>query len=625
MKIINHINNKYQELNKENNIKTGSILNFTLKEKLSKDTAIINIDGKDIKAKFNKGLTGVDDSKGRIQIKSINSDVVSVDYVEAGKIENNTDVLNKLQGIEEKELELVMKELKDEGIKLSNKDMDHIIEFIKNDNSSLSKKIDIINRLVKKDIDITFKNIISLKEALFGDGIDLSMKNVIESLNLQSDTTILQNEENSIRLEPSDDTKDVLSERILERLNNENKSLYNSVVSSDLEIKEENDLDLSAYPDDILAMETSSQKKILMIIVSEKMNSINENFKDLKSTVIRNLDKVIFDNTLNKEDIKQSLENSLDYLNRKILKSDITLYTDMLTEKKLIKISSKIDLAKNLISKNNIVDGKELINEIKEDLNKIEFKASEEKMIYGISDEINRNINGEKSNSNSLLDFLKNPPSGSRQAYDYIKGLGLNYENDILNDELFNLNNKNLEKNLKGNLLKIMTQGNKDMKDISSVVKVLDNLNGQQLLNKVERNNSVQTMFFDIPINLVGKIENMKLFINSNKETEKLDWKNSSLYFLIETTKLGETGILINARNKNLEITIKNDDDIIKKKIASLEDKFIDKLKDIGYNVNGIKYDEFSKEENKTNILDRSIKSNNDEFNFHRKGLDIRI
>ncbi|MBS4535436.1 hypothetical protein GOQ29_07360 [Clostridium sp. D2Q-14] len=627
MKIINNISSKYQKLNRNNDLEVGSTLDFTFKEKLSKDTAIINVNGKDIKAKFNKSLDGIDDSKGKIYITNIDSDGISVDYVENSKVNNDIEALNKLEGIEGKELKKIIKTLRDKGVKLSDKEINQIRKFIEKDNSPLEEKIDILNRLVDKSIDITLKNIISIKETLFGDGIDVNLNDILEIFNLQIDLTILNGEEDSIDLKLDEKVVNDLSDKILENFNKnkDEKNIDNNSLLSRLEDKENDNLDLSSYPENILSTEFNGQKKVLMTIVTEKMNLINENFKDLKNTLVKNMDRVIFDNTINKEDIKESLENSLDYLNRKILKSDITLYTDMLTEKKLIKISSKIDMAKNLVSKNNIKEGKILINEIKEELNKIEFKASEEKIVYGLSKEISKDINGSKDNINSSFDIFKNPPSGARQVYDYMKNLGLNYEKDILNDELFNLNNINLEENLKGNLLKIMSQENRSIKDISSIMKVLDNLNGQQLLNKLENNNSVQTMFFDIPVNLVGKIENMKLIVNSNKENEKIDWKNSSLYFLIETDKLGETGILINSQNRNLDITIRNDNNKIKNKIAFLEDELVDKLKDIGYNVNRIRYDKFSKEKIDTSILDKPLENTSDEFNSHRKGLDIRI
>ncbi|MBS4540109.1 hypothetical protein GOQ27_16645 [Clostridium sp. D2Q-11] len=628
MNIMNLLNNKYQKLNTDTKLKTGSIVSFTLKEKLSKDTAIININGKDIKATFNKGLEGVNDNRGKIQITNINSDSISVDFVEVNKVENNTEVLDNLEGIDKKELEVIIKNLKNKGINLTKKDIEHIKEFIRKDSLPLKEKIDIINRLINKDIDITFKNIIAIKEALYGEGIDVSLNNIIEELSIPIDTSITEvEEENIIDLKSVKEVSDDISNHIIEKIveDNDENFLDNNILTKDLEVNIDNSIGMNSIPKNITNMETNRQNKIIMTVVTEKMNLITENFKELKQTLVRNMDTVLFDNTIAKEEVKQNLENSLDLLNRKLLKSDITLYTDMMTEKKLIKISSKIDMAKILVLQNNINDAKTLIGEIKKDLNGLEFKASEEKVVYGITNEINKNFSDEKNIISSLYDFIKSPPTGSREAYDYIKGLGLNYENDILNEELFNLKNNNLEDNLKGNLLKIINQNNKSIKDISSIVKVLDNLNGQQLLNKSENSNPVQTMFFDIPINLVGKIENIKLLINSNKENEKLDWKNSSLYFLIETNKLGETGILINSKNRNLEITIRNDDNKIKDKITLIEDGFIEKLKDIGYNVGRIRYEKLSKvqkEEDKSSMLPTSIQ---DEYNSSRKGLDIRI
>lgn len=623
MKIINNIFSKYQGLNKNNNIEIGNVLNFKIKEKLSDNSAIITINGKDIKARFNNGLAGVDDSKGKIQITNINSDNISVDFVEGNKVENDTEALEKLDGTDKEELQIIVKTLREKGIILTKKDIREISEFINKDNSLMEEKIDIITRLIKKDIDITFKNLISVKEALYGEGIDVNLNNLLHGLNNLIDTNMVDIDEHIIDLELNIETNQNVSNKIYERLNKEN-TLNEKDLNMDTEVKERDTSHLDMVLKDFLTMDASGQKKLIMTAVTEKMKVINDNFKELKNNLVRNMDSIIYDNTMGKEDIKESLESSIDLLNRKLLKSDITLYTDMLTEKKLIKISSKIDRAKNLVSQNNIDEVKTLIEEIKVDLNKLEFKASEEKIVYGISQDINETISGDK-NINSIFDFLKNPPSGSREVYDYIKELGLNYENDILKEELFNLNNNDLENNLKSNLLKIITQENKGIKDISSIIKVLDSLNGQQLLNKVESNNPVQTMFFDIPINLVGKVENIKLFINSNKENEKLDWQNSSLYFLIETDKLGETGILINSKNKNLDITIRNDNRYIKDKLSPIEDRFIERIEEIGYNVGKIKYDKLSKDEIEINKVNNKPTVMENDINSSRKGLDIRI
>ena len=61
-----------------------------------------------------------------------------------------------------------------------------------------------------------------------------------------------------------------------------------------------------------------------------------------------------------------------------------------------------------------------------------------------------------------------------------------------------------------------------------------------------------KAMFFNLPFLLGGKPENLKVYINSKNEGEQVQWENCSLYFLLDTKKLGDVGILLNSTDRNL-------------------------------------------------------------------------
>ena len=100
----------------------------------------------------------------------------------------------------------------------------------------------------------------------------------------------------------------------------------------------------------------------------------------------------------------------------------------------------------------------------------------------------------------------------------------------------------------------------------------------------------MQSMFFNLPLMLGGKPENLQVFINSKNEGQQVEWENCNLYFLLETKKLGDVGILLNSTDRNLSITIKNDLPGFKEKIEPLASLTKEKLQEVGYNVSSINF-----------------------------------
>ena len=118
----------------------------------------------------------------------------------------------------------------------------------------------------------------------------------------------------------------------------------------------------------------------------------------------------------------------------------------------------------------------------------------------------------------------------------------------------------------------------------------LTNLTGQQLLSKSDGNGTLQSMFFNLPLLLGGKPEDLQVFINSKNEGQQVEWENCNIYFLLETKKLGDVGILLNSTDRNLSITIKNDLPGFKEKIEPLASLTKEKLQEVGYSVSSINF-----------------------------------
>ena len=350
-----------------------------------------------------------------------------------------------------------------------------------------------------------------------------------------------------------------------------------------------------------------ASKDILVTKVTQKLAQATHDFRELKREISRNLDgveRVI--NTFKKNaypHAKQMLETTISKLDNAILKSEMMLFTDMKTEKQLMQASGQLAEAKKLLAKGDHAEASKIVHNVKNLVDKLIFKPSEQKIMHYVNKE--SMMMEQKSPSQQMLSQFseaahsatRGEPS-ARQMYDMVRSLGLNHESEVANNLVFHKNDQTgreqqqQEQNLKAALMKlIQSEGQEARTPISQQAEqALNNLTGQQLLSKSDASGSLQSMFFNLPHLLGGKPENLQVFINSKNEGQQVEWENCNLYFLLETKKLGDVGILLNSVDRNLSITIKNDLPGFKDKMEPIVEMTKGKLQEVGYNVTSINF-----------------------------------
>ena len=206
--------------------------------------------------------------------------------------------------------------------------------------------------------------------------------------------------------------------------------------------------------------------------------------------------------------------------------------------------------------------------------------------------------------------------------YEALRLLGMDHEGESARFlALQDLSNDNISTNLKASLLRMME--NNPGQNNEALSQLAHKITGQQLLSNSDKG-QFQTMFLNIPLLIDGRIQDAKLYINSRKEKEKLDFENCSIYFLIETKKLGETGILLTSTGRNIAINIKNNKENLEKNIKSLLDNFRENLIDLGYEIGNISFSKFEDRENIGEKM-KSKQAMNNKRNLPRKGFDIKV
>ncbi|RID84794.1 hypothetical protein D1953_13110 [Peribacillus asahii] len=334
-------------------------------------------------------------------------------------------------------------------------------------------------------------------------------------------------------------------------------------------------------------------QNVMVTEITKKLSQMAIDFKTLKREITRNLDNISRmlenRNILPQANVKQILESTIHKLDNAILKGDYLLYTDMSTEKKMLAVSSQLAEAKKLLAKGEISEANKIVKEVKANIENIVFKPSDVKVKHFVSDKLGlENFSSARQMASTVEQavqpFTNNEPS-ARQMYDTIRRLGLTHENDagfsLVSKDGTSADPQQTE-NLKSALMKMMK--NEEMKPqlMQQVEQTVNNITGQQLLNKQD-SSGMQNLFFQLPYMMEKQVENIKIYVNSRKDGEKVDWENCSIYFVLETKRLGDIGVLLSSSEKNVSLTFRSNKEQLSEKLADFTEVTQERFREIGY------------------------------------------
>lgn len=382
------------------------------------------------------------------------------------------------------------------------------------------------------------------------------------------------------------------------------------------------------------AFEESPTIKLYVVeSVTIKMQDVAEEFKVAQKDMLQTMEKAISEEKpLTTEQVKDVLNSVINKLDDVLLKSDVPLYTSMSMEKNLLKMSSDLQTARQHLAKGNIADAKNIIKTVHGKLEEAVFKPSERK-VQGFA--LKQSEAFLQNKEMIQLQTYRQEGVSARNVLELFRNLGLNHEYEV-SEKLSQL--KTLEKemkldtNLKEVLHKLDQDEKQENKTVETIEKSLNNLNGQQLLNKQGQKNNQQTLFFNIPMVNDQEVKNMKLYVNSRDANNRLDWENCSLYFVIDLKQYGPTGIKVDIKDRGVFITVKNDDEDLKDVIEPLLENLGDMFEDVGLkekDVNFVPLDnhkKFGRDMLKDKpVIEEVAKSMNTTYTDPKKGFDFKI
>ncbi|QKS70992.1 hypothetical protein FLK61_30195 [Paenalkalicoccus suaedae] len=339
---------------------------------------------------------------------------------------------------------------------------------------------------------------------------------------------------------------------------------------------------------DVLSPLSLQSKQLLITEVTERLALATDQFKAFQRDVVNQLQRVEQLVAQFKQQAlpqaKPMLENVIKQLDRAITKSDWLLHANMKQERQLLGASAKLNEAHKLLSRGNMAEATAIVKEVKRTLQEIRFQPTKERVQHVVQNmETKANVHRPSQQLDYVARTLTYNDHSPRQVLDGIRGLGLNRESELA-QQLVNGKpiTESQQRDLKSLLMKL--GGDEEGK----AQQTMQNLTGQQLLSKQETTPSQQMHVFHLPMQLKGELEDLQVFVNSRNNGEEVDWENCQLYFHIETKGLGPLGIALHVADRNLQVTLKNDTEGFGAKVEPLTEKYLEQLKEVGYNVSGV-------------------------------------
>jgi hypothetical protein len=565
----------------------------TIKEKLSDNEAIITVKGQDVHVRFQGEIPNED--QFAVQIIGIKDHVLQVQAVP--KTAETNDAATRLLPVSE--LEKAEQILLAQGIRLSKEEKAILRRFFEKAKGTLNEKLETIQALANKKLEVTELHLQSIHEALHGEPFGEILTQLADHLDLLPH---LQSSEENNRESVNNETKIFNSQTETDLIEDQRISQKDRIFAG-TEATNGQQTELPYWNEEWFQTIPVQSKDMIVKTITEKLSQAALDFKKLQIEMNKKLENAAFllnsGQTLARQQAKQFVEAVINTLDRAILQGEFMLFTDMKTEKQMLQASAKLAEAKQLLTEGKPSDALTIVNEVKNLLGGLRFQPADVKIKHFISAfHFNEQEVMPKQQLLSQLARTLKLPLGeevsARSMFEQFRQLGFQHEKDVSRALL--LKQPAMEpQNIKALLMKL-SQGELGM-IAQQAEHALMNMTGQQLLSKFDANHHMQTMFYQLPVLLHDQIETVHIYLNSRNDEGKLDWQNCSLYFLLDTEKYGKIGILLQALERNLTITIKTDNAKLAEALKSLTEMAKENLEAIGYNVKGIAFAKMNEQE----------------------------
>ena len=380
-------------------------------------------------------------------------------------------------------------------------------------------------------------------------------------------------------------------------------------------------------------METMSLKTYLVETTTEATMRAKTTFETFRAETANLLKAAVAPQ--NEAAMAGNLSKVIEKLNQIILKSDVTLFTDMFTEKKLLVMASDLDKAQELTRQGDLTKAQNIVKSAIGLLEQIKFNPSQRRVQVFAQTKIEQ-----------LTDALEKPEKttvrldahikhqleqtrdvqGSKMARDILETmrfLGLNHEMEVAesleNNDFENTKDWN-QSSVKEILLKLMKEEVKD-RPIESAGQNLMNLSGQQMMND-SGSREQPFYFFNLPIMDGEELGNMKVYMKGASKSQQMDWKNAELYFGVTLKTSGPLGIKVKIQQQKVDLQVLSDD---ASGIKESLERVMEELESFGFSKGDVSFSSYSKDMGLVIKPQLETSKSAQTFTNDGKGFDFKI
>lgn len=386
--------------------------------------------------------------------------------------------------------------------------------------------------------------------------------------------------------------------------------------------------------DTALSSATSKTQMFLETTITPKLAAVKNRFDAFKTQTAQALNEIIeHEQPLAPQQKADMLAKLIDKVDNAIMKSEIGMYVDIKSERDLLRQSSKLSNARAAVLSGDLDKAESMVKTVLDNIEKMTFNPTLQKAVavgnpLNVTPEDLRYKDIVKWANKNIHQFSQAEKSPALLV-NYLRKMGINHEAEVFQKVFGQHSQQGTEmpekdlQNLKSLLLQLGKNG--ETRDQAQTEKILSHINGQQTQLRVEDKQQPQPLVLNISVHVNTMVSDVKVFIKTQQDNLKADWRNFSMFFVLDTKRFGDIGIKVSSVDTHMRIDIKSDRQDAEPVIMPLSKQLKSYIEEVGFTVTGLKFSKFGNESpNRETVKSPSAKLVQ-EYRPSEKGFDFQI
>lgn len=299
-------------------------------------------------------------------------------------------------------------------------------------------------------------------------------------------------------------------------------------------------------------------KQVIVKEVTSHLATVTNTFRNEQATVTKQLGQVAALIETNPHAARPALETVSTRLTQLVQKTDALLHTDVTQEKQLVAMTAKLDVALSLLA-TKPQESATLVKEVRAALNDFRYAPNQARIEY--------------------------IPHGATRAGEIPTAAPLKLDSTLSGRHIQEVAQRvqtqaqlaQATSNTPTSALSVRGDTtNPEAQRLASFFQV------QQMLNRLD-GGQLHQLLFALPAKVQEIDTGIHVHIQNRESGDVVDWENSVLYIRLETPRLGEIGVKLEAKDRNLRLTLEHDDATVERLARPLLGKIEQTLETIGY------------------------------------------